>query len=326
MTISKLDSGQYRVDIRPQGRDGRRYRKTFKTRGEAKDYERWCIAKYNNKDWIEKPSDRRALSDLIEIWWRIHGVTLKSGAGTYKKLKNINEALNFPRASDINKKLFSEYQAIRISEGKRPETINKARWLLSGVFTVLIKTGNYNSEHPLKEIKEVSNPVKEMGFLTESHISELLVNIEGDTLRAAKLSLSTGGRWGEIKSLCRTSVIKHKVTYINTKNGKPRTIPISPELWKEITEGKSHLLFPNANYSDLRDAIGRLFPFLPDGQAVHVLRHTFASHFMMNGGNILTLQKILGHSTITQTMVYAHFAPEYLQDAVSLNPLTKGAV
>ncbi len=86
------------------------------------------------------------------------------------------------------------------------------------------------------------------------------------------------------------------------------------------------MLFPNANYSDLRDAIGRLFPFLPDGQAVHVLRHTFASHFMMNGGNILTLQKILGHSTITQTMVYAHFAPEYLQDAVSLNPLAKGAV
>lgn len=30
---------------------------------------------------------------------------------------------------------------------------------------------------------------------------------------------------------------------------------------------------------------------LPRGQKSHVLRHTFASHFMMNGGNILTLQK-----------------------------------
>lgn len=75
MTVTKLDDGQYRVDIRPQGRDGKRHRKTFKTRGEAKDYERWCIAKYNNKDWIEKPTDRRPLSDLIEIWWKVHGVT-----------------------------------------------------------------------------------------------------------------------------------------------------------------------------------------------------------------------------------------------------------
>ena len=45
---------------------------------------------------------------------------------------------------------------------------------------------------------------------------------------------------------------------------------------------------------------------------------------MINGGNIITLQRILGHTKITQTMVYAHFAPQYLQDAISLNPL-KGA-
>ncbi|EFE4865564.1 tyrosine-type recombinase/integrase, partial [Escherichia coli] len=57
------------------------------------------------------------------------------------------------------------------------------------------------------------------------------------------------------------------------------------------------------------------------GQAVHALRHTFASHFMMNGGNILTLQKILGHAKIQTTMIYAHLAPDYLQDAVRFNPI-----
>lgn len=51
-------------------------------------------------------------------------------------------------------------------------------------------------------------------------------------------------------------------------------------------------------------------------QAAYVLRHTFASHFIQNGGNILTLQKILGHSTVAMTMRYAHLAPEYLQDAL----------
>jgi len=49
--------------------------------------------------------------------------------------------------------------------------------------------------------------------------------------------------------------------------------------------------------------------------------NTFATHFMMNGGNIITLQRILGHANINQTMVYAHFAPDFLQDAISFNPL-----
>ena len=60
---------------------------------------------------------------------------------------------------------------------------------------------------------------------------------------------------------------------------------------------------------------------LPPGQATHVMRHTFASHFMINGGNILVLQKILGHSSLTVTMRYAHLAPDHLNEARQLNPL-----
>ncbi len=60
---------------------------------------------------------------------------------------------------------------------------------------------------------------------------------------------------------------------------------------------------------------------LPKGQASHALRHTFASHFIQNGGNILTLQKILGHSSLAMTMRYAHLAPEHLAEAVKLNPI-----
>jgi len=54
---------------------------------------------------------------------------------------------------------------------------------------------------------------------------------------------------------------------------------------------------------------------LPKGQMSHVLRHTFASHFMINGGNILVLQRILGHASILDTMKYSYFAPEHLEDA-----------
>jgi site-specific recombinase XerD len=42
---------------------------------------------------------------------------------------------------------------------------------------------------------------------------------------------------------------------------------------------------------------------------------------MMNGGNILTLQRILGHGSLIITMHYPHLASEHLQEAKNLNPL-----
>lgn len=61
---------------------------------------------------------------------------------------------------------------------------------------------------------------------------------------------------------------------------------------------------------------------LPVGQLTHVLRHTFASHYMMNGGDIITLQRVLGHASLAMTMKYAHFSPGHLAEVVTLNPLT----
>jgi len=57
----------------------------------------------------------------------------------------------------------------------------------------------------------------------------------------------------------------------------------------------------------------------------HGVRHSFASHFMMAGGNIVVLQRILGHSDIRVTMRYAHFAPDHLEEAVTNNPLARMA-
>ncbi|RTZ47617.1 hypothetical protein EKL30_01020 [Candidimonas sp. SYP-B2681] len=71
-----------------------------------------------------------------------------------------------------------------------------------------------------------------------------------------------------------------------------------------------------------KEAIDRAKIELPAGQLKHVLRHTFASHFMINGGNILTLQKVLGHQDLKTTMRYAHLSPEHLEAARILNPIS----
>ena len=47
---------------------------------------------------------------------------------------------------------------------------------------------------------------------------------------------------------------------------------------------------------------------------------------MMAGGDILTLQRILGHSSIQVTMRYAHLSPTHLMAAVRFSPLSQLAL
>ena len=111
----------------------------------------------------------------------------------------------------------------------------------------------------------------------------------------------------------------YKITFTNTKSKKNRTVPISKELFDMLPKKRGRLF--NDAYESFENAVERAEIELPKGQLTHVLRHTFASHFMMNGGNILVLKEILGHSTIEMTMRYAHLAPSHLESAVKFNPL-----
>lgn len=97
-------------------------------------------------------------------------------------------------------------------------------------------------------------------------------------------------------------------------------MPITQKLYNEIPKHNGQLL--TSCRKEFERSLKRAGIQLPESQSTHVLRHTFASHFMINGGNILELKDILGHSDIKMTMVYAHFAPEYLEDAIIKNPLT----
>jgi site-specific recombinase XerC len=56
----------------------------------------------------------------------------------------------------------------------------------------------------------------------------------------------------------------------------------------------------------------------------HDLRHTFASHYMMSGGNLYDLQKILGHADIKTTERYAHLSLDYLAGRKNLVSFSEG--
>ena len=164
-----------------------------------------------------------------------------------------------------------------------------------------------------------------LSWLTNDQIAELLESIRNGCDNphvepVVMICLATGARWSEAEKLKPTSVRNGVITFSGTKSGKVRSVPISAELEKRIVKHwKQHGPFMHS-ITSFRRALARTTIRLPKGQATHALRHTFASHFIQNGGNILTLQKILGHSSLAMTMLYAHLAPDHLQDAVRLGP------
>jgi len=140
----------------------------------------------------------------------------------------------------------------------------------------------------------------------------------------ALVCLSTGARWGEAQSLGVTDLSNNMVHYHETKSKRSRSVPVSVELYNQLWDRLTIGRFNDA-YSTFTRRLYESGIQLPEGQRTHVLRHTFASHYMMNGGNILALQKILGHSSLNMTMKYAHLAPDYLQEILEKNPaLTLG--
>ncbi|NUW68002.1 phage integrase, partial [Vibrio coralliilyticus] len=321
MTIRK-QGDKYFVDVRPQGAKGKRFRRKFDTQHEARQYEKYILANFHDKEWLKKPAEKRPLTELIKLWWRYAGQGKKTADNYLHKLKQIDRELGYPTADQITHKLLSKYRAYHLDKSKAITTFNRKITCLSNVFTVLIEAQEYHNPHPLKGFKLTRPRAREMHFLSLSEIETLLSNLSGDALQIAQLCLATGARWGEAQMLKGSQVVQGRVTFLDTKNGKNRTVPITPELEQTLPHSTQGRLFANC-YREFYKALKQCNFYLPKGQAAHVLRHTFASHFMMNGGNILALQRILGHATIQQTMNYAHLAPDYLIDAIKFNPLKK---
>lgn len=323
MSIKKLEGGQYEVDVWPRGRNGKRIRRRFDKKQEAVLFERYVLANADKKEWLGASVDRRTLSELLDTWWLLYGQTQENGEIEKRHLNKTIRALGDPAVNRLNKRMIAQHRSQRLEDGISAATINRDIYRLSGMFSTLIKLEEFRKENPCKGLEPLKEAPPAMTYLAKSEISKLLDTLTGDDRRVALLCLSTGARWGEGSTLRGEQVNHGRVTFLKTKNGKKRTVPISEELEKEIKTSDTGPLF-KVDYENFCERLRLVKPDLPRGQATHVLRHTFASWFMMNGGNIIALQQILGHASIQQTMVYAHLAPDYLQHAVTLNPLGGG--
>lgn len=323
MAIHQLPDGRWRVDVEPI--KGKRFRKTFKTKGEAQRFEATCRSKLiESPQWSPKPKDRRRLSELVGCWGRLHGGSLADYEGRRVILDRMVERLRDPVAVTFTATDFAEYRAKRIASGISPKTMNNELSYLRALFNELRRLGEIEFENPLALLRAIRLQERELSYLNAQQINRLFEVLRSMTHPhvelIAMICLVTGCRWGEAQGLTISRVGDGLLQFVNTKSKRRRVVPVDPRLADRI---RAHLLQHGA-FSNCRDrfdeAVARAGLNLPPGQKSHVLRHTFASHFIANGGNILTLQKILGHSTLAMTMRYAHLAPDHLQDVLAFGP------
>ncbi len=185
---------------------------------------------------------------------------------------------------------------------------------------------------------------KRLRFLSKEEIDRLLAECPTHLKRVVQCALLSGMRRGEILSL-KWSQIRNGFIYLQeTKTNESREIPINDDLiqmFKEIRreqQFKSEFVFTYVAGSDkvlhgkrsdcdkepkrlvqvrtaFKSAVRRAgiedFRF-------HDLRHTFASHLIMNGASLKSVQELLGHKTMDMTMRYSHLSQEHKQNSINL--------
>jgi integrase/recombinase XerD len=145
----------------------------------------------------------------------------------------------------------------------------------------------------------------------------------------ACLLVDTGVRVEEALTLRRTELdFDNLLLKVKGKGRKERIVPFSFELrrilvrWtQQSTRGgwQSEWLFATNRGTRLTQRNGLRAHYLLLARVgipksgFHRLRHTFATSYLKNGGELVRLSRILGHSQITTTMRYLHLVTEDLQ-------------
>lgn len=325
MSVRKLSTGRWRVDVEPL--KGKRYRKTFDTKAEAVRYESHVRAAHTKAvDWNPAKKDKRRLSQLIALWYQYHGQYLSGAQARHRALLRMCKCFGDPVAQKLPSSVYLAYRHTRAISGISAKTMNNELGYLNAMYSHLYKTEQITYPSPLVNVLPIKIKERELSYLEKDQIEELLGlcarSGSRSLLMIVSVCLATGCRWNEAQTLTISQVGHERITFTNTKSGKNRTVPIPLWLERALRQyqptGKNRL-FAKAIKS-LYLVLGKCSFTLPKGQAAHVLRHTYASHFIMNGGDILTLQRVLGHSTVALTMRYAHLSPSHLQDAVRYLP------
>lgn len=317
--IKRLSDGRWFVDLEP--RKGTRFRKRFSTKSKAMRFESVTRARFSDTDFLPVKDGRR-LSDLVALWHSLHGQTLTDAPRRLSVLRSFVRSVGDPLGRSVDAGVWAKYRMDLLASGHSAKTANNHLSYVRAVFNELRRLGEVSFPNPLASVRPLKLQERQLSYLTQDQIVALLDALKFAELPHARMvtliCLATGCRWGEAQALEPSRVRDGLVTFVNTKSKRARSVPVSAELSSALLDHFKRWGAFSRCEPAFRKAAVRAGIDLPRGQSTHVLRHTFAAHFIMSGGNLLVLQRVLGHSTINMTMRYAHLAPDHLREVLTL--------
>ena len=146
----------------------------------------------------------------------------------------------------------------------------------------------------------------------------------------------SGLRVSELVELKLSNIYREEgYMLVEGKGSKQRLVPLSDvskrqiELWMidrnsvKIARGEEDILFLNRRGHRLTRAM--IFHIVKELAILagikkrispHTLRHSFATHLLHNGANLLAIQKMLSHESLTTTEIYTHVDAAYLREEI----------
>ena len=178
--------------------------------------------------------------------------------------------------------------------------------------------------NPIELIDSPSRRKKVKPTLKARQMMQLLSLVRSPRDKALlSVFIDTGARASEIATLRKETIYEDTIK-VDGKTGQ-REVPISEEtrqllLALKSTDVKSEYVFLNARgrpltrYGIYQIISGYMKQAGIDGPKVgsHRLRHGFGKNYLVNGGDLRSLQKIMGHASITTTEGYTELAIDEL--------------
>jgi len=284
------------------------------------------------------------MSTLLDRYWTHYGVKKRSFSREKSVIEGIRESLGraFVREVDGSAiaRWYEDLTAVRgLSAGTVVRHFNVMHHMMEKAATIWSRETGID-RNPADQV-EVRRPDDQRDrYLSEDELRRLRqvldekayckgtkkLNKTFDRLRLIVLiAVTTGMRVAEIFGLCWSDVMYGEgllAVRAKLKGGKMRYVPMPVELAEELRRfpvviGEDRVFPPKAGATSGRQRVEGSFEDLLvrakiENFRFHDLRHTFASWYMMNGGDLYELAKILGHSNIKMTERYAKLARQHI--------------
>ncbi len=267
----------------------------------------------------------RLTTEQIEKWFR----DLANSPALLRSKKDAKK----PNTRKLDK---NDPEAVR----RRKASANRTWTILRAALNRAWRRGKIGSDASWRRVEPFEEvDAARVRYLSITEAQRLVNACPADFRELVQAALVTGARYGELAALRASDFNPDSQTvHVRTsKSGKGRHIVLNDEgaaLFKSLVTGKANnvVLLPREDGSAWGAAhqIRRMDEACEHAKidppiSFHILRHTYASHAIMNGAPLMVMAKNLGHrDTRMVEKHYGHLAPSYVADEIKKNAPTFG--